>query len=722
MAAPLRYPLILLAWGTMAAIYLPLFPAAAGLMWPALSPVHWRALFADPQLGQALAATLVSTLLSVGGALLIALTIVAALWPSARWRRLASRLPLLLAVPHLALATAALLLFAEGGWIWQRLPFLTPPVDRYGIGLGLTMALKESAFVLWVIYGLLGEARLADQATALKSLGYGRWQCLRWLVLPALLPALGMVLLAAAAWSLSTVDVALVLGPGNPPTLAVLAWQWLSQGDDMQQAKGALANLLLLAILGGLALVAWGGWRQQRRRLPDLRGIRHPHPHALPGRLLASALPLSGLLGALLLAGLARSAPPQMDALGNSLGLALMACALGAAVCLLWLACGPKRGDGWVWLPLVLPALPLADGQYRLALYAWLDGEWWTVLWGHLLWVVPWMLFILRPAWRQHDPRMTVIARTLGLGTHAYFLAVDSALADPPTADRPGGGLLGEHRAVSANAMAGGRPYPDAHQPGGGAQQRRRGADACRPGAVAITAAGGMLYPDGPAGLAGRPLSTRTSLVLTVNHLTLSVNRQPLLREVDFSVAPGEVLTLMGPSGSGKSTLFAWMIGALAGDFRAEGELWLNGRRCDTLPTERRRIGILFQDPLLFDHFSVGQNLQLALPESVRGEARKAAVEQALSRAGLHGFAARDPATLSGGQRARVSLLRALLARPEALLLDEPFSRLDAALRAAFRRWVFEELARQAIPAILVTHDREDCPPTGRCLTMERWQ
>lgn len=176
--------------------------------------------------------------------------------------------------------------------------------------------------------------------------------------------------------------------------------------------------------------------------------------------------------------------------------------------------------------------------------------------------------------------------------------------------------------------------------------------------------------------------------MLTVNHLTLSVRRQPLLREVAFSVAPGEVLTLMGPSGSGKSTLFAWMIGALSGDFRAEGELWLNGRRCDTLPTEQRRIGILFQDPLLFDHFSVGQNLQLALPENVRGEARKTAVEEALSRAGLAGFAPRDPATLSGGQRARVSLLRALLARPEALLLDEPFSRLDATLRAAFRRWV----------------------------------
>lgn len=100
--------------GAMAAIYLPLLPAAGELVGAARSPAHWRALFADPQLSQALAATLVSTLLSVGGALLIALTIVAALWPSARWRRLASRLPLLLAVPHLATATAALLLFAEG--------------------------------------------------------------------------------------------------------------------------------------------------------------------------------------------------------------------------------------------------------------------------------------------------------------------------------------------------------------------------------------------------------------------------------------------------------------------------------------------------------------------------------------------------------------------------------------------------------------------------------
>ncbi|HEY4467600.1 MAG TPA: ATP-binding cassette domain-containing protein [Klebsiella sp.] len=210
--------------------------------------------------------------------------------------------------------------------------------------------------------------------------------------------------------------------------------------------------------------------------------------------------------------------------------------------------------------------------------------------------------------------------------------------------------------------------------------------------------------------------------MLTVKNLTLRLNGQPLLCNVNLSVAPGEVLTLMGPSGSGKSTLFAWIVGALAENFRAAGELWLDNQRCDSLPTERRRIGILFQDALLFDHFSVGQNLLLALPADIRGTQRKVQVEQALERAGLAGFYRRDPATLSGGQRARVSLLRALLARPRALLLDEPFNRLDVELRADFRRWVFDELARQALPAVLVTHDDQDIPAGGRCLHMSLWQ
>jgi putative thiamine transport system ATP-binding protein len=147
--------------------------------------------------------------------------------------------------------------------------------------------------------------------------------------------------------------------------------------------------------------------------------------------------------------------------------------------------------------------------------------------------------------------------------------------------------------------------------------------------------------------------------MLQVSNLTI----EPLFREVNFCVPRGEIVTLMGPSGSGKSTLFAWMVGALSDDFQAQGELWLDERRCDGLPVEARGLGILFQDALLFDHFSVGQNLLLALPERIVGRARREAVEQALGSAGLAGHYASDPATLSGGERARVSLLPCLQSR-----------------------------------------------------------
>ena len=414
MAASLRHPLSWLVWLAMAIIYLPLLPAGAMLLAPAFSVVNWQRLLNDPQLPQAAIATLVSTLIATLGALFIALSLVALFWPGKRWRRLSTRLPWLLAVPHVAFASSALLLFAEGGLFYQVCTVCSPPYDRYGIGLGLTLAVKESAFVLWAIYAVLPEKRLAPQKIVLQTFGYGRFQTLNWLLLPAIAPVLGAVMLAVLAWSLSVVDVAIVLGPGNPPTLAVLAWQWLSQGDEIQQAKGALASLVLLLTLAIMALAAWGVWRLWRRRIPQVQGIRHPQPRALAGKSFALLLPLCGVACALLLAAAAQNSQPVSDSVGNSLWLGLCSASLGAVICLLWLASGPSRFDGWIWLPLILPALPLVDGQYQLALYTWLDGEWIAVLWGHLLWVVPWMLFILRPAWRARDPRMELLARTLG--------------------------------------------------------------------------------------------------------------------------------------------------------------------------------------------------------------------------------------------------------------------------------------------------------------------
>ena len=187
-----------------------------------------------------------------------------------------------------------------------------------------------------------------------------------------------------------------------------------------------------------------------------------------------------------------------------------------------------------------------------------------------------------------------------------------------------------------------------------------------------------------------------------------------LIVAMDAVVKPGEVLTIMGPSGSGKSTALAAIIGTLGPDFSVSGRLVLDGCDVTALPTRARGIGLLFQDDVLFPHLSVGGNLAFALPATLRGrQARRAAIEAALAKAGLAGFADRDPGTLSGGEWARVALMRTLLAEPKALLLDEPFSRLDAGLRDHIRAFVLDLIRAERIPAILVTHQSDDARAAG---------
>ncbi|MBB4286224.1 ATP-binding cassette domain-containing protein [Roseospira goensis] len=196
------------------------------------------------------------------------------------------------------------------------------------------------------------------------------------------------------------------------------------------------------------------------------------------------------------------------------------------------------------------------------------------------------------------------------------------------------------------------------------------------------------------------------SLVLEAVRVRLA--GRTLVGPLALTVADGETVTVMGPSGSGKSTLLDVVTGTLAPAFRAEGRVLLDGRDLAGLAPEQRGIGILFQDPMLFPHLSVGGNLAFGMPRRVRGRARRARIAAVLAEAGLEGLADRDPATLSGGQAARVALMRVLLAEPRALLLDEPFSRLDAALRARVRAFVFEHVEVRGLPTLLVTHDPED--------------
>ena len=182
-----------------------------------------------------------------------------------------------------------------------------------------------------------------------------------------------------------------------------------------------------------------------------------------------------------------------------------------------------------------------------------------------------------------------------------------------------------------------------------------------------------------------------------------------LVDGLDLVVDAGQCVTLMGPSGCGKSTLLAYVAGSIGPPFDARGSVIVGGVDVTSWPPERRRIGILFQDDLLFPHLSVGGNLAFALHERVRDrDERRARIEAALAEADLNGFAERSPATLSGGQRARVALMRTLLSEPRALLLDEPFNKLDAPRRDEVRRFVFEHALERALPVLLVTHDEAD--------------
>lgn len=199
---------------------------------------------------------------------------------------------------------------------------------------------------------------------------------------------------------------------------------------------------------------------------------------------------------------------------------------------------------------------------------------------------------------------------------------------------------------------------------------------------------------------------------------------QTLVQGLHLQVPAGEILTLMGPSGCGKSSVLAAIAGTLAQvseglqPLQFAGRVLLNGRDLTAQPTHLRGVGLVFQDALLFPHMSVAENLLFAVPRQAPQGQRQARVQQALQEAELSGFGARDPSTLSGGQRARVALMRALLAEPQALLLDEPFSKLDTALRAQLRPWVFAHVRERRIPVVLVTHDPADIADPARVLQL----
>lgn len=213
-------------------------------------------------------------------------------------------------------------------------------------------------------------------------------------------------------------------------------------------------------------------------------------------------------------------------------------------------------------------------------------------------------------------------------------------------------------------------------------------------------------------------LKIRNLRVSTLGHSNISPNDTLLLQLSELELKAGEVVTLMGPSGVGKSTLLRWILGEPLPEFHITGELILNGADISKQPIAQRQLGLMFQSGGLFPHMTVAENCLFAQrPRSLRS--RNEQTDLAISQLDALGLKTKwnaYPQYLSGGQYSRIALLCALLAEPKVMLLDEPFSALDANLRAEVRDWAFQRLGESEIPTLLVTHDRNDA--RGRIITV----
>ncbi|WP_394210237.1 ATP-binding cassette domain-containing protein [Enterovibrio calviensis] len=203
---------------------------------------------------------------------------------------------------------------------------------------------------------------------------------------------------------------------------------------------------------------------------------------------------------------------------------------------------------------------------------------------------------------------------------------------------------------------------------------------------------------------------------LSVQNLTIKSKQSTLLQAMSFDVENGNILSIMGPSGCGKSTLLSAVAGHLSPEFSCQGDIRVNDKSILALPAEKRAVGILFQDDLLFPHLSVWQNLAFGLPDTMSATEKKERALATLEEIELGDIAYKAPDQISGGQRARISLMRTLLSHPKVILLDEPFSKLDKPLRKSFRAFVFKQIKNRNIAAVMVTHDEDDVPEESTLL------
>ena len=441
----------------------PLLWAAASALAAAFDAAAWRELLADPQWPRALLHSLLTGLAATVLSVLATAWILSRSFATPAWRSVLRMLAPMLAMPHAAFAIGVAFLIAPSGWILRALsPWATgfeqPPgwlttQDPWGLGLVAALVGKEVPFLLWTAASQLQRAdagpRWARELEQACTMGYTRAAAWWRVVWPQLWPRLAAPVLAVAAYSLTVVDVALVIGPVSPPPGAVLAWQWLLDADPAVNAKGAAAAWLLALAAAVLCVGLWllqrrspgrARWSDGRRGRHEARGatgLAGPAGLALVYAGVMAALSVGSVSGVwpfpdvwpreLSLAGW-RSVLGSFETVSTTVALAAAGSLTAIAWAVLWLEAAPAHWDARMrriaYLPLLLPSILWVVGLHRVALAWGLDGQW-TGLWlAHTLAALPYVLIALSPSYLGFEPRYGQLAATLGHGRLAFLLRI----------------------------------------------------------------------------------------------------------------------------------------------------------------------------------------------------------------------------------------------------------------------------------------------------------
>jgi putative thiamine transport system permease protein len=436
------------------------FPALGGMS-PGLEA--WRQLFAFPGLPGALTLTLSVGFGATATALGLAIAFVASCQGTRLFRRFRQLIAPLLAVPHVAVAIGLAFLLAPSGWLvrlvspwasgWQTPPDLALVQDPLGIALALGLVVKELPFLLLMIIAALDHAQADQRLAVARSLGYGPVNAWIKTVLPAIYRQIRLPVYAVLAFSLSVVDMALILAPLTPPPLAVLVFRWFNDPDLSMRFIGAAGAALQLALVVG-AIGAWRGmeWliaRLGRRWL--VAGGRGGNGRTTRGLAVGAV----GLLYTMAAASLAAMAiwsfarrwrypdglpsawtldtwQRQSDGLvwsaGTTLILGLAAAGIALALALACLENEKRRGltttSRALWLlytPLLVPQVGFLFGVQVLSVQMAIDGTWIALIWSHLLFVLPYVFLALADPFRALDERYARSGLCLGASPDRVF-------------------------------------------------------------------------------------------------------------------------------------------------------------------------------------------------------------------------------------------------------------------------------------------------------------